>query len=197
MAPTVMGGQLRAAVTYLDPKKLTEFNLSPTRVLDTLIQNNTFVPAGDFKVGHNDYQIVSNGLVENIKDIARFPLRAKNGVIVRVGEVGEPKDAHAIQTNVVTIDGKREVYVPVYRQPGANTLKVIDDVRTSLKGLQSTLDGYKISLVADQTIFIRKAIDSITHEALIGGGLAALMVLLFLGSPRATVAIMLSLPISA
>ena len=196
MAPTVMGGQLRAAITYLDPKKLMDLNLSPTRVLDTLIQNNTFVPAGDFKVGTNDYQIVSNGLVENIQDISRFPLRAMNGTIIRVEKVGKPKDSHAIQTNVVTIDAKRQVYVPVYRQPGANTLKVIDDVRVSLKNLQSTLDGYKISLVADQTIFIRKAIESITHEALIGGSLAALMVLLFLGSPRATVAIMLSLPIS-
>ena len=78
------------------------------------------------------------------------------------------------------------------------TLKVIDEVETSLAGLQKMLqeNGYKISLVADQTVFIRKAIESITHEALIGGGLAALMVLLFLGSSRATVAIMLSLPLS-
>lgn len=196
MAPAVMGGQLRAAITYLDPRLLTAFNLSSTRVLQSLQENNTFIPAGDIKVGTDDYQIVSNGLVENIADIAKIPVRAMNGVIVRVGQIGEPKDAHAIQTNVVTIDGKRQVYVPVYRQPGANTLKVIDDVRLALETLQITLNGYKVSLVADQTIFIRKAIESITHEALIGGGLAALMVLLFLGSPRATVAIMLSLPIS-
>ncbi len=196
MAPTVMGGQLRSAITYLDPKKISEQNLSPTRILKSLVDNNTFIPSGDIKVGDIDYQILSNGLLENISDMGKIPLRAMNGVVVRIGDVGQPEDAHAIQTNVVTIDGKRQVYVPIYRQPGANTLKVIDEVKVSLKKLQETLTGYKIDLVADQTIFIRKAIESITHEALIGGGLAALMVLLFLGSPRATVAILLSLPIS-
>ena len=78
--------------------------------------------------------------------------------------------------------------MPIYRQPGANSLKVVDEVRASLKKLESTLDGYKLTVVADQSIFIRKAIESISHEALIGGGLAAIMVLLFLGSFRATVA---------
>jgi len=196
MAPTVMGGQLRSAITYLDPKKLSEYNFSAVGVLNDLLKENTFVPAGDIKVGDIDYQILSNGLVDQMGDMNRYALRSQNGVIVRLKDVGEAKDAHAIQTNVVMVNGKRQVYVPIYREPGANTLKIIDEVKASLSTLEKSLKGYKIELVADQTLFIRKAIDSITHEALIGGGLAALMVLLFLGSPRATVAILLSLPLS-
>ncbi|MGZ3722477.1 MAG: efflux RND transporter permease subunit, partial [Bdellovibrionales bacterium] len=88
------------------------------------------------------------------------------------------------------------VYVPVYRQPGANSVKVIDEVKLQVKRLEERLDGIKLTVVADQSIFIRHAIDSITEETVIGGGLAALMVLFFLGNPRATIGIMLSIPLS-
>jgi multidrug efflux pump subunit AcrB len=181
MAPTVMGGQLRQVVVYLDPKKLEKFNFSPVQVMNKLNAMNTFIPAGDIKIGKFDYQIVSNGLVENIEDINNFYLRSQNGVGVQLKEVGNASDSHAIQTNVVKIDGKSQVYVPIY---------------LAVKKLESTMSGFKLSIVSDQSIFIRKAIESITHEALIGGGFAAIMVLLFLGSYRATFAVMLSLPLS-
>jgi multidrug efflux pump subunit AcrB len=196
MAPTVMGGQLRQVVVYLDPKKLEKFNFSPVQVMNKLDAMNTFIPAGDIKVGKYDYQIVTNGLVENIDDINNFYLRSQNGVGVQLKEVGHAEDSHAIQTNVVKIDGKSQVYVPIYRQPGANSLAVVDQVRVAVKKLEATMSGFKLSIVSDQSIFIRKAIESITHEALIGGGFAAIMVLLFLGSYRATFAVMLSLPLS-
>jgi multidrug efflux pump subunit AcrB len=125
-----------------------------------------------------------------------FLLRGENGTFVRLRDVGHAEDSQAIQTNVVRIDGRPEVYVPIYRQPGANSLQVVDDVRSSLARLESTLQGYTLKIVADQSIFIRKAIESISQEALIGGGLAALMVLFFLGSLRATFAVMLALPLS-
>ena len=80
MAPTVMGGKLRQAIVYLDPKKLSKFNFSPVQVMDKLKQMNTYIPAGDVKIGDYDYQIVSNGLVENLTDIDNFYLRAQNGV---------------------------------------------------------------------------------------------------------------------
>jgi multidrug efflux pump subunit AcrB len=196
MAPTVMGGQLRQVVVYLDPKKLEGFNFSPVQVMNKLNGMNTFIPAGDIKIGKYDYQIVSNGLVEKIADINNFYLRSQNGVGVQLKEVGHAEDSHAIQTNVVRIDGKNQVYVPIYRQPGANSLAVVDQVRVAVKKLESTLKGFKLNIVSDQSIFIRKAIEAITHEALIGGGFAAIMVLLFLGSYRATFAVMLSLPLS-
>ena len=102
----------------------------------------------------------------------------------------------AIQTNAVLIDSKPQVYVPVYRQPGANSIEVVDKVKKAMKTLESTLSGFKLNVVGDQSVFIRKAIETITDESLIGGGLAALMCLFFLGSGKAMFAVALSLPIS-
>ena len=196
MAPVVMGGKTRQANVFLDPIKLRKFNFSPIQVMAHLKAMNTFIPAGDIKIGDLDYQIASNGLVDRVDDMNDFLLRAENGVPVRLKEVGHAEDSSATQTNVVEIDGKPEVYVPIYRQPGANSLKVIDQVRASISKLGKAAEGFKLNIVGDQSIFIRKAIESITNEAAIGGGFAALMVLLFLGSPRATFAVMLSLPLS-
>lgn len=196
MAPTVMGGTQREVVIYLDPKKLQQYNFSPMAVLETLSHLNTFIPSGDVKIGNYDYQIVSNGLAANISDMNNFPLRADNGVTVLLNQIGEAKDSGQIQTNVVTINGQQQVYVPVYRQPGGNSLQVVDQVKAAIAKLQPQLKGMHLSVVSDQTIFIRHAIDSITEEALIGGGLAALMIFLFLANPRATFGIMLTLPLS-
>ena len=196
MAPTVMGGTVREAIAYLDSNKLNKFNLSPVEVLDKLAILNTLLPAGDAKIGDLDYQIVSNGMVDKVSDMNKFPIRAFNGVNVPLSDVGSAQDASQIQTNIVSVDGKKQVYVPVYRQPGANSLAVIDQVVAALKKLHGRYSDYAFTLVADQSIFIRHAIDSITEETLIGGGLAALLVFLFLGNPRATLAILLSLPIA-
>ncbi|KTD69034.1 MULTISPECIES: efflux RND transporter permease subunit [Legionella] len=196
MAPTVMGGRLREVVIYLDPKKLNEYNFSPLAVLEKMVQLNTFIPSGDVKIGNFDYQIISNGLVQHIPEMNNFPLRAEYGVPVYLKQIGEAKDSGQIQTNVVLIDGKEQVYVPVYRQPGGNSIKVVENVKAAIKKSMKTLQDIDLTLVADQSIFIRKAISSITQEALLGGGLAAIMIFLFLGNPRATFGILLSLPLA-
>lgn len=196
MAPTIMGGTEREVVIFLDPDKLREFNFSPLSVLERLSRLNTFIPTGDIKIGDYDYQITSNGLVNKIEDMNDFPLRGENGVPVYLKQVGQAKDAGQIQTNVVMIGGKQQVYVPVYRQPGGNSIRVVSQVKEAIQKLEKRLDGIKLTLVADQSTFIRHAIDSISEEALLGGCLAALMIFLFLGNPRATFGILLSLPLS-
>lgn len=196
MAPTVMGGAEREVLIYTDARRLKEYNLSPLDVIDKVSRLNTFIPAGDAKIDDFDYQILSNGLVDRIADMNDFPLRSEYGVPVYVHDIGKAEDANKIQTNVVLIDGKPELYVPIYRQPGANSLQIVDQAREALKRLGARLPDFKFHLVADQSVFIRHAIHSIAEEAAIGGGLAALLVLLFLGNPRATFGIFLSLPLS-
>ncbi|MGZ3773412.1 MAG: efflux RND transporter permease subunit [Pseudobdellovibrionaceae bacterium] len=196
MAPTLMGGVERQVIVYLDQKKLAQYNFSPLDVLKKVTELNSFIPSGDVKLGKYDYQILSNGLADRIDDMNDYPLRSENGVEVKLKDVGQATDANKIQTNVVMIDGKSQVYVPVYRQPGANSVRVIDEVKESVKRLEEKLEGIKLTVVADQSTFIRHAIDSITEETMIGGGLAALMVLFFLGNPIATVGILLSIPLS-
>lgn len=199
MAPTVMGGTLREIVIYLDPNKLRLYNFSLVSVLNRLSRLNSFIPSGDVKIGDYDYQIESNALVEHIAEMDSFPLRAEFGVPVFLKNIGKAEDSGLIQTNVVLIDGKQQVYVPVYREPGGNSIRVVDQVKKAIKKLEGILRATNpttLTLVADQSFFIRHAIASIAEEALLGGGLAALMIFLFLGNPRATVGILLSLPLS-
>ncbi len=199
MAPTVMGGTLREIVIYLNPTKLDQYNFSLTSVLDRLARLNSFIPSGDVKIGDFDYQIESNAMVDRVAEMNSFPLRAEYGVPVFVKDVGKAEDSGLIQTNVVLIDGKEQVYVPIYREPGGNSIRVVDQVKIAIKRLEAVLRATNptvLTLVGDQSFFIRHAIDSITEEALLGGGLAALMIFLFLGNPRATGGILLSLPLS-
>jgi len=196
MAPTVMGGMQREIVVYLEPEKLKEFNFSPLSVLETFSKLESFIPVGDIKIGDYDYQLTSDALVENVADMNNFPLRAQFGVPIYLHQIGYAKDSAQIQTNIVMINGKQLVYVPIYRQPGGNSIQVVDEAKKAIQKLKKRLDGINLTLIGDQSIFIRKAIDSITEEALLGGGLAALMILLFLANPRATFGILLSLPLS-
>ncbi len=196
MAPTVMGGKLRQANILLDGQKLSEFNLSPLRVTEKLEAMNSFIPAGDVNLGDFNYQLRSNAMFKSLDEINGFYLRSRFGTIIRVKDVARAEDGAARQTNIVTVNGKKQVYIPIYRQLGANSLEVIDSVRSSLQSLEAALRGYKLTVINDQTVFIRKAIDAIALEGVIGGGLAALMIYLFLGSGRATIAVLLTLPIS-
>ena len=199
MAPTVMGGTLRQIVVFLNPAKASEYNFSLVNVLNKIMRLNTFIPSGDVKIGQYDYQIESNALVKNIHDIDDWPLRGEYGIPVFVKQIGHTEDSGLIQTNVVLIDGKEQVYVPIYREPGGNSLQVVADTKEAIKKYEKVLDAdtpTKLELVGDQTIFIHHAIESISTEALLGGGLAALMIFLFLGNPRATLGILLSLPLS-
>lgn len=196
MAPTVMGGAERQVVIFLDRNKLAKFNFSPLEVLNRVTQLNTFIPSGDVKAGDFDYQLTSNGLVDKIAEMNDFPIRSGLGQTVYLHELGEAKDSHKIQSNVVLIDKKPQVYVPVYRQPGANTIQIVDNVRKAVKKMNAHQPDFHLSIVADQSGFVRKAIESISEEAVMGGGMAALLVLLFLGSYRATVAIALSIPLA-
>ena len=196
MAPTIMGGTVREVVIYLDPKKMEQYNFSPLRVLKKFSPLSSFIPAGDVKIGDFDYQINSNALVDKISEMNDFPLRAEYGVPVYLKDVGHAEDSGQIQTNVVLIDGKEQVYVPVFRQPGRNSINVVDQVKIAIKDLEKRLDGIKLDLIADQTYFIRNAIDNIYHEAFLGAGLAALMIFMFLGNPRATIGILIAFPIT-
>jgi len=102
-----------------------------------------------------------------------FPIRAAEGTTVLVKDVAQVKDSHQIQGNVVRINGRRQVYIPIYRQPGANTIAVVDGIRNAIDGILDRLPkGINLDLVADQSIYIRKAIRNLTFEAVFGSLLA-------------------------
>jgi len=197
IAPAVYGGRIRRILVYLDPGKLQARGLSPMDVVQALRDNNLIIPVGDAKIGDLDYQIVSNAMVPDVAQINDFPIKVEGGAPVLVRDVGIAQDTFAIQTNIVHVGGRRQVYIPIYRQPGANTIGVVEGVREALPRIEQRIPkGIDLSLVLDQSVFVRRAIHDLELEALIGGLLAATMVLLFLGSVRSMGIALLSLPLA-
>jgi CzcA family heavy metal efflux pump len=197
IAPAVYGGRLRRILVYLDRERLQARNLSAMDVVTALRAHNVLIPTGDAKIGNLDYQIVANGMLPTVAELNDIPIRMDQGALIYVRDVGHAEDTSQIQSNIVRVDGRRQVYIPIYRQPGANTLDVVDGIRRETSLLLARLpQGITLNLGFDQSAFVRTAIRSLISEMGFGGVLAALMVLLFLGSLRSTGVVFLSIPLS-
>ncbi len=199
IAPAVYGGKLRRILIYTDQDKLNAHGLSLMDVVTAIRRQNVFIPTGTAKIGDYDYQIESNAMVPEVPDFNAIPIKYENGRPVLVRDIGEAKDSFAIQTNAVLIGGKRAVYIPIYRQPGANTIEVVDGIKALIPTLRQTVSNGKqihMDVIVDQSVYVRAAIASLEQEGLLGAGLAALMILIFLGSVRSVLIIGLSLPLS-
>lgn len=203
IAPAVYGGKLRRILAYVDRDRLQARGLSPMDVVGALKGFSTLIPTGTAKFGDRDYQIITNGMPDRVAEMNDFPIKIDNGAPVFVRDVGEVKDAHQIQTNIVRISAapdfqsKRQIYIPIYRQPGSNTIQIVDGVRAALGSILARLpEGINLDVVMDQSVYVRQAIRSLIHEGWLGGGLAALMILMFIGSFRSTLIITLAIPLS-
>ena len=196
--PPPFGGKYRQVMVYVDPYKLTSRHLSPMDVVNAVNQSNLILPAGDVKLGPFDYYVYSNSLVERMKDLNNVPIKTVGHSWVSVKDVGQAEDASAIQYNIVRVNGQKSTYIPIMKQGGdTNTIRVVNGVRKLLTNLYGIPKQLKTDVVFDQSVFVREAINTVLHEGLIGLVLTSLMILLFLGSPRATTAVLLSIPISA
>jgi multidrug efflux pump subunit AcrB len=198
IAPAVYGGRIRRILAYVDRDRLESRNLSPMDVVHALAAFNTLIPTGDAKIGDYDYQINANGMVPRVDQMNQFMVKLdQRGAPVYIGDVGKVEDSHQIQTNVVHVNGKRQVYIPIYRQPGANTIAVVDGIKQAIAEIVTRLPkGISLDVVLDQSVYVRKAIRSLEHEVVLGSFLAGFMVLLFIGSFRSTAVILLSIPLS-
>jgi len=197
IAPAVYGGKLRRILSYVDPAQLQARGLTPMDVIGAVQRYNTMIPTGSAKLGDIDYQINANGMVERVPELDDIPIKLEGGAPVFVGDVAETRDSSAIQTNIVRVNGRRQVYIPIYRQPGANTIQIVEGVRAMLGPIQERLPkGVNLGIIFDQSVYVRESIQNLQHEALLGGGLAVLAILLFLRSWRSTLFISLAIPIS-
>jgi multidrug efflux pump subunit AcrB len=196
--PGVFGGIYRQIMVYVDPYKLASRQLSVMDVVGAVNDSNLILPAGDVKMGPYDYFVYSNSLVDNMKQLGEVPLKVKGNSWVTVNDVGKAEDAHGIQTNIVRIDGQKSAYIPIMKQGGdTNTIAVVDGVRQLIKHLYDIPQQMKTSIVFDQSVYVKEAIHTVLHEGALGLILTSLMILIFLGSFRATSAVLLSIPISA
>jgi CzcA family heavy metal efflux pump len=198
IAPAVYGGKLRRVLAHVDPEQLHARDLSLLDVQRGLKATNVFLPTGNVAIGNVDYQVVANAMPERVRELNEHPIAAgHDGRPILMRDVGDVEDTSAIQTNVVRVDGRRQVYIPIYRQPGANTIEVVSEVRRNKDAILSRLPpGIELDVVFDQSVYVREAIAAVSLECAAGAVLAALAVLLFLRSWRATWIAALAIPLS-
>ena len=155
---------------YLDPKKLESRGIAPTDVVRALDEGNFIASPGSVYIGDNQIALDSNVLLAEVADFNDLPIRIGPDVQVLLKDIGHAEDAYYIQKSRVRVNGRRQVFVPVYRQSGASSLSVAEGVTTELPKIQKaeTPEGTKLEFVMDQTESVRKAIDSLIHEGVIG-----------------------------
>ncbi len=196
--PPAFGGRYRQIMVYVDPLKLEAHQLSVMDVVRSVNEANLILPAGDVKVGPLDYSLYTNSQLANVDEINHVPLKMVDNSPVLVGDVGEAKDGHQIQTNIVRVDGQHSVYLPVLKQGGdSNTIEIVDGVKKVVSDLVDVPKNLVTQVVFDQSVFVKTAIENLLHEGAIGLCLTGMMILIFLGNVRATTAVFLSIPLSA
>jgi multidrug efflux pump subunit AcrB len=195
--PQPYGGTYRQIQIYVDPLKMEARNLSLVDVVKSVNDSNLILPAGDVRVGSKDFNIYANSQFPDANSMNSMPLKSVGNASVLVADIGKAEDSGALQYNIVRIDGQRSVYVPVFKQGGnSNTITIVDGMKAAIKHLVDIPPSLKTAVVFDQSVFVKLAISNVTREAATGLVLTGLMILVFLGSPRATIAVLLSVPLS-
>ena len=149
------------------------------------------------RLGPIDYNIYTNAQVPNAKALNDVPLKTEGEKSVFISDVGKAVDGSALQYNIVRVNGQKSVYVPIQKQGGdTNTIAVVNGIKNAIKTLRDIPAQLKTHVVFDQSVFVKEAISTVLREGGIGMLLTGVMILLFLGSFRATVAVFLSIPLS-
>ena len=195
--PQPYGGTYRQIQVYVDPLKMEARNLSLSDVVESVNSSNLILPAGDVRIGSKDFNIYANSQFPDASAMNEMPLKSVGNASVLVADIGMAEDSGALQYNIVRIDGQRSVYIPVFKQGGnSNTITIVDGMKAAIKHLVDIPASLKTAVVFDQSVFVKLAIGNVTREATIGLVLTGVMILIFLGSPRATIAVLLSVPLS-
>lgn len=203
IAPAVYGGVLRRVLAYVDRDELEARGLSPMDVVNALKRSNLMIPTGNAKFGMLDYQINSNAMATEVAELNDIPIKVENGATVFLRDVASAQDSYQIQTNIVRVNGKRQVYIPIYRQPGANTIQIVNEVRENserilqrIQEMDPRAKDLRMDVVMDQSVSVKNSINQLKYAGIFGAILAAIVVWVFLSHIRLTMIILLSLPLS-
>ncbi|MGD0527446.1 MAG: efflux RND transporter permease subunit [Polyangiaceae bacterium] len=195
--PWPYGGKQREIMLDIDPARLYAWGLSPRDVNDALTVQNVIVPTGTAKIGVTEYPIVLNSSPELLDQIATIPVKVVHGTTVYMRDVASVRDGYAPQTNIVHVAGKKSVLMSVLKQGSVSTLDIVARIRDMLPTTLARLPKeLKVTPLFDQSFFVRASVEGVVKEAGIAAGLTAAMLLLFLGSWRSTIIVLVSIPLS-
>ncbi|OBU86406.1 efflux RND transporter permease subunit [Chromobacterium subtsugae] len=191
------GGKVRLLSVDLDTRAIAAKGLTPADVVNAVNAQNLALPSGTAKIGGTEYDVALNGSPDSIAGLNNIPVKTTNGATVFLREVAHVRDGFSPQTNIVKQNGQRGLMMSIYKNGGASTLDVVGHLKEKLPGLLPLLPkGIQVSLLADQSIFVKTAVEGVIHEALVAAALTAVMLLLFLGNWRTTSIIAVSIPLS-
>jgi multidrug efflux pump subunit AcrB len=195
--PTPAGGKYRQIMVDLDPSKLLAKGLTPLDVVNSVNTQNLTLPSGTAKIGDKQYTVQTNATPATIDDLNNIPVKVVNGATVFVKDVGQVHDGWLVQQNVVRENGRRSVLLSIIKNGNASTLSVVNAVHKALQVSRAAAPpGMQINELFDQSVFVKQSVMGVLREGVIAAALTALMILLFLGSWRSTLVVMISIPLS-
>jgi multidrug efflux pump subunit AcrB len=195
--PTPAGGKYRQIMVDIDPDKLLARGLTPLDIVNAVNAQNLTLPSGTAKIGDIQYTVRTNATPATIDDLNNMPVKFANGATIFVKDVAQVRDGALVQQNIVREDGHRSVLLSVIKNGNASTLAVVNGVKKALDVARASAPaGLKISELFDQSVFVKNSVIGVLREGAIAAGLTALMILIFLGSWRSTLVVMISIPLA-
>lgn len=195
--PTPAGGKYRQIMVDIDPNKLLSRGLTPLDIVNAVNTQNLTLPTGTAKIGDTQYTVRTNATPASIKDLNMIPVKFANGATIFLKDVAQVRDGAQVQQNIVREDGHRSVLLSVIKNGNASTLAVVNGVKKALKSIRASAPaGLKINELFDQSVFVTHSVNGVLREGAIAAGLTALMILLFLGSWRSTLVVLISIPLA-
>ena len=195
--PTPAGGKYRQIMVDIDPDKLLSRGLTPLDVVNAVNTQNLTLPSGTAKIGDTQYTVRTNATPSTIDDLNNIPIKFTNGATVFIKDVAQVRDGSLVQQNIVRENGARSVLLSIIKNGNASTLDVVNRVKEALKTMRAAAPpGLKINELFDQSTFVTSSVRGVLREGAIAAALTALMILLFLGSWRSTLVVMISIPLA-
>jgi multidrug efflux pump subunit AcrB len=196
-APPPFGGNQKTVVVKLNPTRVRDYNLSPDDIVQALSKANNISPSGNVRIGDETLITSQNTVVENVKELENVPLQTGAGPSIYIRDIGSVSIASDVTTSYALVNGKRTVYIPVTKRADASTWDVVKRVKAALPDMQAAIpDDIKVTYEFDQSGYVINSLKSLMFEGGLGAILTGLMVLLFLGSRRSALIVVLSIPLA-
>jgi multidrug efflux pump subunit AcrB len=195
--PTPAGGKYRQIMVDIDPAKLLAKGLTPLDIVNAVNAQNITLPSGTAKIGDKQYNVRTNATPATIDDLNNIPVKFAGGATVYLKDVGNVRDGNLVQQNVVRENGRRSVLLSIIKNGNASTVDVVHQVKKALVVARKAAPaGLEIKELFDQSVFVTNSVNGVLREGGIAAALTALMILLFLGSWRSTLVVMISIPLA-
>ena len=192
----VYGAADREIEVIVEPDKMFGYNMSFSDLIGAIAAQNQNLPSGTITGMGKKMSIRSMGKFSDTKQIEEVPLMTSSGQIIYLRDIASVKDGYSEDSSYARLNGEQSLTVSITKQSDANTVDVVNGIKDALNTMKSQNSKFSYEMTMEQASYIEDAISSVAENAIVGGLLAILILLLFLGSIRSSLVIGLSMPVS-